>query len=71
MIEIIDYCKDVDGFYLINVGCMFIGLFCYVLVILNGIFELLKCYWIEIFGKKCVVLGCSNIVGKLMVVLMM
>lgn len=48
MIEIIDYWKDVDGFYFINVGCMFIGFFCYVFVIFNGILELLKCYYIEI-----------------------
>ena len=37
----------------------------------NGILELLKRYKIETSGKKCVVLGRSNIVGKPMAALMM
>ncbi len=43
---------------------MSIGLPCYVSATPNGILELLKRYEIETSGKKCVVLGRSNIVGK-------
>lgn len=71
VIETIDYRKDVDGFHPINVGRMAIGLPCYVSATPNGILELLKRYQIETQGKKCVVLGRSNIVGKPMAMLMM
>ncbi len=71
VIETIDYRKDVDGFHPINVGRMSIGLPCYVSATPNGILELLKRYDIETRGKKCVVLGRSNIVGKPMAMLMM
>lgn len=71
VIETIDYRKDVDGFHPINVGRMSIGLPCYVSATPNGILELLKRYDIETSGKKCVVLGRSNIVGKPMASLMM
>lgn len=71
VIEAIDYRKDVDGFHPINVGRMSIGLPCYVSATPNGILELFKRYNIETSGKKCVVLGRSNIVGKPMAQLMM
>lgn len=71
VIEAIDYRKDVDGFHPINVGRMSIGLPCYISATPNGIIELLTRYNIETRGKKCVVLGRSNIVGKPMAVLMM
>lgn len=71
IIEAIDYRKDVDGFHPINVGRMSIGLPCYISATPNGIMELLKRYNIETKGKKCVVLGRSNIVGKPMAQLMM
>lgn len=71
IIEAIDYRKDVDGFHPINVGRLNIGLPCYVSATPNGILELLKRYDIETSGKKCVVLGRSNIVGKPMAALMM
>lgn len=71
VIEAIDYRKDVDGFHPINVGRMSIGLPCYISATPNGILELLKRYNIETEGKKCVVLGRSNIVGKPMASLMM
>ena len=71
IIEAIDPNKDVDGFHPINVGRMSIGLPCYVSATPNGILELLKRYHIETQGKKCVVLGRSNIVGKPMASLMM
>ncbi|KAA6344698.1 Bifunctional protein FolD protein [termite gut metagenome] len=71
VIETIDYRKDVDGFHPINVGRMSIGLPCYISATPNGILELMKRYKIETAGKKCVVLGRSNIVGKPMAILMM
>lgn len=71
VIEAIDYRKDVDGFHPINVGRMSIGLPCYISATPNGIIELLRRYKIETSGKKCVVLGRSNIVGKPMAALMM
>ena len=71
IIEAIDYRKDVDGFHPINVGRLSIGLPCFVSVTPNGILQLLKRYNIETSGKKCVILGRSNIVGKPMATLMM
>ena len=71
VIETIDYRKDVDGFHPINVGRMAIGLPCYISATPNGILELLKRYNIDTRGKKCVILGRSNIVGKPMAMLMM
>lgn len=71
VIEAIDYRKDVDGFHPINVGRMSIGLPCYVSATPLGITDLLARYNIETSGKKCVILGRSNIVGKPMAQLMM
>ena len=71
IIKAISPLKDVDGFHPINVGRMSIGLPCYVSATPNGILELLRRYNIETQGKKCVVLGRSNIVGKPMAMLMM
>lgn len=71
VIEAIDYRKDVDGFNPINVGRMSIGLPCFLSATPLGIITLLKRYGINTSGKKCVVLGRSNIVGKPMAQLMM
>lgn len=71
VIEAIDPRKDVDGFHPINVGRMSIGLPCFVSATPSGIMELLRRYNIDTKGKRCVVLGRSNIVGKPMAMLMM
>ena len=71
IIMAIDYRKDVDGFHPINVGRMSIGLPCFVSATPLGILTLLRHYHIETSGKKCVVLGRSNIVGKPMAQLML
>ena len=71
VIEAIDYRKDVDGFHPINVGRMAIGLPCFISATPKGILELLQRYGVETRGKKCVILGRSNIVGKPMAQLMM
>jgi len=71
VIEAIDYRKDVDGFHPVNVGRMAIGLPCFISATPLGIITLLQRYDIETSGKKCIVLGRSNIVGKPMAQLMM
>ncbi len=71
IIEAIDYRKDVDGFHPINVGRLSIGLPCYLPATPMGIITLIKRYGIQTSGKKCVVLGRSNIVGKPVSQLMM
>lgn len=71
VIEAIDPRKDVDGFHPINVGRMDIGLPCFISATPLGIMTLLDRYNIKTSGKKCVILGRSNIVGKPMASLMM
>ena len=71
IIEAIDPRKDVDGFHPINVGKMLIGLPAFVSATPLGILTLLRRYNIATKGKKCVVMGRSNIVGKPMVQLML
>ena len=71
VIEAIDPKKDVDGFHPINVGRMSIGLPCYMSATPAGIIELLARYEVPTKGKRCVVLGRSNIVGKPVATLMM
>lgn len=71
VIRAIDPNKDVDGFHPVNVGRMALGLPTFVSATPSGIMELLKRYDIPTRGKKCVVLGRSNIVGKPMAILMM
>ena len=71
IIEAIDYHKDVDGFHPINVGRMSIGLPTFLSATPAGIIELLRRYDIPTRGKRCVVLGRSNIVGKPVAMLMM
>lgn len=69
--EAIDPKKDVDGFHPVNVGKLSIGLPCFISATPLGIMTLLRHYNIPTSGKKCVVLGRSNIVGKPMAQLMM
>ena len=71
IIMAVDYRKDVDGFHPINVGRMSIGLPCFISATPLGMLTLLQHYTSPTSGKKCVVLGRSNIVGKPMAQLMM
>lgn len=71
VIRAVDPNKDVDGFHPVNVGRMALGLPTFVSATPAGIMELLKRYDIPTRGKRCVVLGRSNIVGKPMAILMM
>ena len=63
--------KDVDGFHPCNVGMLTIGAPAFVPCTPAGIMELLRRYGIDPDGKRCVVVGRSNIVGKPMALLLM
>jgi len=64
VIESIDPSKDADGFHPANIGRMVIGLPGFLPATPYGIVELIKRYGIETSGKRCVVIGRSNIVGR-------
>ena len=55
--------KDVDGFHLYNYGKMTLGIDTFLPATPAGIVELIKRYKIELSGKKCLVIGRSQIVG--------
>lgn len=56
--------KDVDGFHPMSVGNLSVGRDGFVSCTPAGIIELIKRSNIELEGKRCVVIGRSNIVGK-------
>lgn len=60
----IDPAKDVDGFHESNVGKLMNGADTFVPCTAKGVIELLKENDIQIEGKRCVIVGRSNIVGK-------
>lgn len=64
VIETIDPSKDVDGFHPVNVGRMVLGLPSFTSATPAGIMALLEHYKIETAGKRCVIIGRSNIVGR-------
>ena len=71
IIQTISPDKDVDGFHMQNVGALCTGGKGYVSCTPLGIITLLKRSGIEIAGKRCVVMGRSNIVGKPMAMLLL
>jgi methylenetetrahydrofolate dehydrogenase (NADP+)/methenyltetrahydrofolate cyclohydrolase len=64
VLSAIDPNKDVDGFHPINVGRLMIGEAVFPPCTPHGIMELLKRSKVELEGKRAVVVGRSNIVGK-------
>ncbi|MCM1170056.1 MAG: bifunctional methylenetetrahydrofolate dehydrogenase/methenyltetrahydrofolate cyclohydrolase FolD [Bacteroides sp.] len=70
IIAAVDPAKDIDGFHPVNMGRLALGEDAFVPATPCGIMELLKRADIETSGKKCVVLGRSNIVGTPMALLM-
>lgn len=56
--------KDVDGFHPVNVGKLVIGLDAPLPCTPAGVIEMLKYYHIPTSGRRAVVIGRSNIVGK-------
>ena len=67
----IDPAKDVDCFHPFNVGKLAIGEPVFQPCTPGGVMEMLKEYGIDPAGKRCVVLGRSNIVGKPMGMLLL
>ena len=63
--------KDVDAFHPENVGKIMIGKYEFLPCTPAGIVELLKHYNVEVEGKRCAVIGRSNIVGKPMSLLLL
>ena len=56
--------KDVDGFHPINYGKMTLGLSSFIPATPYGILQLFQRYKIDLEGKKCLVIGRSQIVGR-------
>ncbi len=71
VLEAIDPAKDVDGFHPVNVGYLTTGLPGPVPCTPAGIIEMLDHYRIPIEGRRAVVVGRSNIVGKPMALLLL
>ncbi|MBU4524502.1 MAG: bifunctional methylenetetrahydrofolate dehydrogenase/methenyltetrahydrofolate cyclohydrolase FolD [Desulfomicrobium sp.] len=63
-LDLISPSKDVDGFHPVNMGRLALGLPCLRSCTPAGIMTLLERHGIEVAGKKAVVIGRSNIVGK-------
>ena len=64
VIDSIDIRKDVDGFHPGNVAALWLGRPCTLPCTPKGIIRLIDSTGVEISGKKAVVVGRSNIVGK-------
>ena len=60
----IDASKDVDGFNPINVGKLSIGEDAFISCTPYGVVKMLEAYNIPVEGKRAVIIGRSNIVGK-------
>lgn len=71
VIEAISPLKDVDAFHERNVGKIMLGDYDFLPCTPAGIMEMLRAYDISVDGKKCVVIGRSNIVGKPMAMLLL
>lgn len=71
VIAAIDPKKDVDAFHPSNVGRIMIGDYDFLPCTPAGVMELLDEYGIDPKGKRCVVIGRSNIVGKPMSMLLL
>jgi methylenetetrahydrofolate dehydrogenase (NADP+) / methenyltetrahydrofolate cyclohydrolase len=63
--------KDVDGFHPVNAGRLLIGLPGFVPCTPAGIVELLRRNGIDLQGKRAVIIGRSNIVGKPLALLLL
>ena len=62
--DTIDYRQDVDGFNPINIGKLAIGEDAFVSCTPYGVIKMLEEYNIQVEGKRAVIIGRSNIVGK-------
>ena len=71
VINRIDPIKDVDAFHPINVGAIMIGDYNFLPCTPAGVMELIHSTGVGVTGKKAVVIGRSNIVGKPMAMLLL
>ena len=71
VIACIDPKKDVDGFHVENAGALLTGQPGFIPCTPKGILSLVKSTGLPIGGKRCVVVGRSNIVGKPVALLML
>ena len=71
VIEAISPIKDVDAFHAQNVGNIMIGDYRFLPCTPAGVMELLHRAGVDVAGKRCVVIGRSNIVGKPMAMLLL
>ena len=71
VINLIDPIKDVDAFHPVNVGAIMIGDYNFLPCTPAGVMELIHSTGVEVTGKKAVVSGRSNIVGKPMAMLLL
>ena len=71
VVEAIDPARDVDGLHPLNVGRLLRGEEALVACTPAGVLRLLDDYGVEIEGRRAVVLGRSNIVGKPVAVLLL
>jgi methylenetetrahydrofolate dehydrogenase (NADP+)/methenyltetrahydrofolate cyclohydrolase len=70
-ISAIDPSKDVDGFHPVNAGNLFLGRPSYRPCTPAGVMRLLEEYKVALAGRRAVVVGRSNIVGKPMAMLLL
>lgn len=71
VINLINPIKDVDAFHPVNVGAIMIGDYSFLPCTPAGVMELIHSTGVDICGKKAVVIGRSNIVGKPMAMLLL
>ena len=64
VINLIYPIKDVDAFHPVNVGAIMIGDYNFLPCTPAGVMELIHSTGVDVSGKKAVVIGRSNIVGK-------
>ena len=71
VINLINPIKDVDAFHPVNVGAVMIGDYNFLPCTPAGVMELIHSTGVDVCGKKAVVIGRSNIVGKPMAMLLL
>lgn len=71
VINLINPIKDVDAFHPVNVGAIMIGDYNFLPCTPAGVMELIHSTGVDVAGKKAVVIGRSNIVGKPMAMLLL
>ncbi len=71
VINLINPIKDVDAFHPVNVGAIMIGDYSFLPCTPAGVMELIHSTGVDVCGKKAVVIGRSNIVGKPMAMLLL